>query len=168
MALAGFSQLGSQYGKLSSTMAWQGELCWRGTAWWEMALWMGGCYCGCCGWEAAVKCRHRKLLWWWCPASWRLFVWGQAALSRLIGWAIYGSFLVEIVKNVFQDLKVLRCCPRCWSSALHCNWWQLCRVLLSLKSSYNAWLFLLYPNNCIYVVANMCSMRGCVGWLGCH
>ena len=39
-----------------------------------------------------------------------------------------------------------RCCPRCWSRALHCNWWQLCRVLLSLKSSYNAWLFLLYPN----------------------
>ena len=46
-------------------------------------LWLGGCYCGCCCWEAAVKCRHRKLLWRWCLASWRLFVWGQAALSRL-------------------------------------------------------------------------------------
>ena len=61
-----FSRSGLQYGKLSSTM--RGELCWRGTAWWEM--W--GCYCGYCGWEAAVKCRHRKLPWWWCPASWRL------------------------------------------------------------------------------------------------
>ena len=98
-------------------------------------LWLGGC-CQVPASQAAVVMVPCVLE----------AVRGQAALSRLQGWAICEGFLVEIVKNVFQDLKVLRCCPRCWSSALHCNWWQLCRVLLSLKSSYNAWLFLLYPN----------------------
>ena len=63
-------------------------------------LWLGGC-CQVPASQAAmvVPCVLEA-------------VWGQAALSRHQGCAICGSFLVEIVKNVFQDLKVMRCCPR--------------------------------------------------------